>query len=245
MESAEILDGKNWLFFKFYRNPTSVCTWQDNLNWYHQTLMTIVKKIVDNNENVVAVFFGIYGQDHYDDEDEEFEKRITFPPGSNFVFIRLRLAVKLNNKEALKKTLLTLIENNKELVWDYELMNTYRVMSDDELSLGRRFGSNEEDQTLKFVRYWDAGCRYILSILTMPGNWKADVDVWGIPHLINNSIGARLRPKTPRKCEKCGAPMYMNTTLSEMRFNLNAVKVPAMEFSCNNCSTPAVISTRI
>ena len=43
-------------------------------------------------------------------------------------------------------------------------------------------------------------------------NWALDIDVWGIPHLVNNSLGGWLRPeRDPVPCPTCQTHMYMNT----------------------------------
>jgi hypothetical protein len=231
LASKETLDNKSWLYFKLYKDPASDCSWQNSLNWYHQTLITVVKPIVDAKKMIRAVFFGIYGQDHYDNEDEEYERQIT-PHATSFVFIRLRLQVEPANKEKIKNEFLRIVQENENLVWDYEVMNTFHVMRD----IGSRFGSNNEDQTLGFVRYWDAGCRYILSILTMPGNWIAGVDVWGIPHLINNSIGAWLRRECePVPCPRCQTHMYSNTTVLGFTPPATINQTPVFFFVCPNC----------
>jgi hypothetical protein len=196
---------------------------------------------VDSKEAIRAVFFGIYGQDHYDNEDEEYEKQINPQTQINWVFIRLRVTVELN-KDAIKNEFVSAIQKNKNLIWDYEVMNTFNVMRD----LGSRYGSNNEDQTLGFVRYWDAGRRYILSILTMPGNWMVDVDVWGIPHLINNSIGAWLRQKPPQSCPKCGNQMYINITGATFRLRADTdIGVPLLALVCPNCQTIVHLSTNM
>jgi hypothetical protein len=240
--SKEILDNKRWLFFKLYKDPDSERSWQNNLNWYHQILIQIVRPIVDAHDDIRAVFFGIYGQDHYDNEDEEYEKQINPQAQTNWVFVRLRMAVELKNKDTIKNEFMSAILNNKKLIWDYEVMNTFNVMRD----LGSRYGSNNEDQTLGFVRYWDAGCRYILSIVTMPGNWMADVDVWGIPHLINNSIGAWLRQKPPQSCPNCGNQMYINITGATIRLGADTdVGVPLLVLVCPHCQTIASLSTNM
>ena len=243
LDSREILNDKNWLYFKLYKDPASDIDWQNNLNWYHQTLITVVRPIVSANQMVNVVFFGVYGQDHYDDEDEDYEKQIEIET-TNFVFIRLRLHVNPANKEQLKKEILKVIQENRNLIWDFEVMNSFHVMND----LGSRFGNNENNQTAMYVRFWDAGCRYILSILEMPGNWKKDVDIWGIPHLINNSLGAWLRQERgPRVCPQCGEHMYMNTTPIPFQFSapINEIPLPSFAFICPKCRYCLAASSNI
>ena len=116
-------------------------------------------------------------------------------------------------------------------------MLTFNVRGD----LGTRYGSGDDDQTLRFVRYWDSACRYILSILTLPGNWLNDVDVWGIPHLVNNSLGAMLR--TSHRCPYCGTIQFMATSITDVSNlppNLLAMlphfqRIPIFLFICPRC----------
>ena len=122
-------------------------------------------------------------------------------------------------------------------------MRIYYVRND----LGSRYGSNLDDQTLQFVRYWDAACRYVLSILTLLGNWTQDVDVWGIPHLVNNSLGAWLRPeRNPVLCPACQTHMYMAThcKFSHPTF-MQIHGVPYCLFICPNCSQQSFVSFSI
>jgi hypothetical protein len=158
----------------------------------------------------------------------------------------LRVAVKSGSKNRVKNAILTSIGNNGTLVWDYELMVTCNVAGD----LGSRFGSNSAAQTLGFIRYWDAGCRYILSILTMPGNWIADVDVWGIPHLVNNSMGIWLRQERPPVIcpnPNCGGHMYMNTVPIPVTFAppITQIDLPTFVFICPRCQRTQFLSSNI
>jgi len=119
-------------------------------------------------------------------------------------------------------------------------MATYHVRED----LGRRYGSNNDEQTVRFARYWDAACRYILSILTTPGNWLQDVDVWGIPHLVNNSLGAYLRVSD---CSSpCGHQMaYLETDFSPLSAPTPFQAIPAFRFRCPICSADWFASANI
>ena len=112
-------------------------------------------------------------------------------------------------------------------------MVTYDVSRD----LGPRYGSNLNNQTLQFIRYWDAGCRYILSTRSMPGNWKRDIDIWGVPHLVNNSIGSWLRPNKLCSNPNCNSRMYMNTVPITFQFSnpVNQIDLPAFVFVCPSC----------
>jgi hypothetical protein len=191
----------------------------------------------------MAIFFGLYGPEGHVIEEEIYEKNIE-EPNANLTFIRLRVAAKTGKKADVKNAFLAIIRNHRNLVWDYETMITFNVNGD----LGPRFGSNNSPQTLRFIRYWDAGCRYILSILSMPGNWIRDVDVWGVPHLINNSIGASLRPeRNPIICQNCQAHMYMKTSLdaANLPAPIQHIQVPVFVFFCPNCGNQSLISSNI
>lgn len=207
LTAKSILDERNWLFFKLYKDPSSASDWKSNLNWYHQTLFDVVKSVVLNTPQIRVVFFGFYGPQAYAVEEENYEQKIT-PPNTNVIFIRLRFSVKRGSKGRVKNALIASINRNSNLVWNYEVMKTYHVRND----LGDRYGSNLDAQTLQFFRYWDAACRYILSIVDVAKNWASDVDVWGVPHLVNNSLGAWLRPERgPVPCPSCQTHMYMST----------------------------------
>lgn len=241
LKLRSILNKRNWLFYKLYKDPTSSNDWKSNLDWYHQTLLNIVKPTVRNNPEIRVVFFGFYGPKAYDAERETYERQID-PPSADVVFIRLRVSVKRGRKRHVKNAFITSINENRNIVWDYESMVTYNVSSD----LGGRFGSNLNDQTLEFVRYWDAACRYILSILAFPGNWTQNVDVWGIPHLVNNSLGAWLRPeRDPIACPNCQRHMYMSTVPTSSTLNRpigGQIQVPLFLFICPNCFHRTLIS---
>jgi hypothetical protein len=230
-----ILDEKNWLFFKLYKNPNSPGDWKSNLDWYHQTLINVVKPAVLSKPQIRVVFFGFYGPTTYSAEGETYERQIQQRVQSmnNLTYIRIRFSVKRGHKRNITNTLLALINNNRNVIWDYEIMRTYHVRND----LGSRYGSNSNAQTLQFIRYWDAACRYILSILALPGNWAQDVDVWGIPHLVNNSLGAWLRPERPSQpCPTCQTHMYMVTCVCQISPSQQTNAIPYFLFACPNCS---------
>jgi len=247
LTTIDILQETTWLFFKLYKDPSTNQDWKSNLDWYHKVLINIVKPTVENTPAIRVVFFGLYGPRRRDPENEEYERQI-LPPNADTCYIRLRLSVVTNDKNAVKNTLETNINANRNMVWDYEIMTTYHVRDD----LGNRYGSRNDDQTLRFIRYWDSACRYILSILTLPGNWISDVDVWGIPHLVNNSLGASLRlPNAP--CPSCHVSQYLETGViasSSLPFNLQATlsnfqSVPIFVVHCPICGRPRLASTNI
>jgi len=232
---TNILNEKYWLFFKLYKNPNSPSDWKTNLDWCHQTLINVVKPIlVMSTSEIRVLFFGFYGPTTYSVEGETYQRQIRQNRRAinNLVYVRLRLSMKWGSKTNIKNTLVTSIRNTRNLVWDYEIMRTYHVRND----LGSRYGSNTDTQTLQFIRYWDAACRYILTVLTLPGNWTQDVDVWGIPHLVNNSLGAWLRPERgPVPCPRCQTHMYMATFISTFSPPRQINMVPHFFFTCPNC----------
>ena len=232
LNASYILDERNWIFSKLYKDPNSPSNWKPNLDWYHQTLINVVRPIVLSMPEIRVVFFGMYGPTTYSAEGETYERQRRLS-GNNLVFIRLRFGVAKGGKTNTKNALLAAIAQNTNLVWEHEVMRTYRVMND----LGSRYGSNTNAQTLQFIRYWDAACRYILSILTSPGNWISDVDVWGIPHLVNNSLGAWLRPERgPVPCPRCHSHMYMATCSCSFSPTRQIGTAPYFLFICPSCN---------
>jgi len=244
----EILLSENWLYFKLYRNPTGDDSW--NLHWYHDVLRKVVRPFIESTKEVGAVFFGIYGPTPYALENQEKYERAITPPKSDVVFIRLRAYVGSDGRRTISNKLIAKIESHRDLVWNYEILKEYKVRDD----LGGRYGrgsdgSIDDDRTLRFIRYWDSGCRYILSILAEKGNWEPNVDVWGIPHLINNSLGGWLRPPSA-KCSRCGGLMYMATSLvsipSSLLPALSSLRhAPIFLFVCPQCNRSMIDSTNM
>lgn len=233
LRANSILGEKNWLYFKLYRNPGAPSDWKSQLDWYHQTLINAVRPVILNTPEIRVVFFGLYGPTGYASENEIYERQIS-PPTNDLIFMRLRFSVFKGSKRRVRNAFLASIRRTGTLVWDYEVMRTFHVYRD----LGNRYGSNNNAQTLQFIRYWDAACRYILSILALPGNWTRGVDVWGIPHLVNNSLGAWLRPeRNPVPCPNCGTHAYMATRCkTSVNLNVTTDKFPVCFFICPNCS---------
>ena len=233
LTAKSILKQNNWLFFKLYKDPSAPSDWRTNLDWYHQTLIHVVKPAVSNTPEIRVVFFGFYGPMAYNVENESYEQQIAAPT-TNVVYIRLRLSVKKGSKTRVKNALLTSVNMNRNLVWDCEIMRTYHVRND----LGSRYGSNLDSQTLQFIRYWDAACRYILSILAYPNNWVANVDVWGIPHLVNNSLGGALRLQNTAQghtCLNCGQPLYIITGMTQFSSPVSVSALPCLPTICKQC----------
>ena len=242
-----ILETANWLYFKLYRKCERGDTWKTPLDWYHDVVRNLVKPWVNSNAKIKFVFFGIYGPENYSVEPVEYQRRISSQPEGRFNYIRLRACVP-ESMDSVKNGLATAIQGNAALVWDYEVLG-YRVRDD----LGNRYGklndgTIDDHRTVTFVRYWDAACRYILEILTSKGNWDNNVDVWGIPHLVNNSLGAWLRVSSA-KCPRCSTSMYL-ATWQEIPQQLRSQppafsNAPICLFVCPQCSSMILGSTNI
>jgi ribosomal protein S27AE len=154
----------------------------------------------------------------------------------------------VENVDSAMKSLVSVIQSNIALTCDYEILE-YRVRDD----LGNRYGrlndgTIDDHRTVMFIRYWDAACRYILEILTTLRNWDSNVDVWGIPHLVNNSLGAWLRLSNAQ-CARCSTSMYLATHTEipqQLRQRLATFsKAPICLFLCPQCSSVTVASTNI
>lgn len=247
-DEFDALEAENWLHFKFFREQRSDDAWRTQLDWYHDVLRSVVKPWVSTNRNIRFVFFGIYGPEPYSVEPQNYVKRISSRPSGKVNYVRLRAFVP-QDRQAVNDALIETVQNHRTAIWDYEILEGYNVLDD----LGNRFGrldsgSIDNNRTTLFIRYWDAACRYILEILTRPGNWDSNVDVWGIPHLVNNSLGAWLRVSSV-KCPSCSTAMYMATwwpipqqLLSQLGISSNA---PICLFMCPQCPSVALAPINI
>jgi len=242
LSSFDILDISNWVHFKLYKNPNSDLSWKPQLDWYHTVLIKIVKPVVDGCSEIRATFFGIYGPEPYGiEEEEDYERKL---PNQNVktTYVRLRLSTKFAHKNHVSDELVKRIESDRNLVWDYEILRTFKGLVPGIID---RYGSKDDHQTLLFIRYWDAACRYILSILTIPGNWKGDVDVWGIPHLVNNSVGSLLRHYGVN-CPICKRSlMYLVTCRIPLQNTVNINELPAFLLLCPSCYHQIILSSNI
>jgi len=247
---TEILVSESWLYFKLYKNPKETSEWKSNLDWYHKVLREIVKPFVDGTEETRIVLFGFYGPRPYDIENGNEYERTIITPSDDVVYIRLRLYVGQVFKQRVREELETRLQSHNDMVWDYEILKGFKARDD----LGGRFGRRsdgfiDDKLTLRFIRYWDSACRYILSVLVDQENWERNVDVWGIPHLVNNSLGAWLRLQNV-KCPKCTASMYMVTSVTPLPPSLVAAlrhmkQTPIFLVVCPRCGIAMVISTNI
>lgn len=237
----DILRENNWIHFKLYKIPSTTIHWKTALDWYHEVLITIVKPLVENNDTVRVVLFGIYVSD-YGVDQEEYKKQIS-PPSAHVTYIRLRLSVAPEHQAEVERKLVDSIGVNSNLVWEYEVMRTYHVRND----LGNRFGSNDDAQTLRFVRYWDAACRYIMSILTPQTNWRSDVDVRGILHMVTNSLGSTLRVSSSASCPACrNGVMFLETQiLTGQQVTVSLSSLPLFFVRCGTCNHQEILPCNV
>lgn len=218
------LNEEKWIYFRLFAKNDFLQNWVTMNRWYTKVLNRIVKPVVTQyDETVTAIFFGIYGGDYKQEQGCVMDESTSTDLGSNKVlFIRLRLCVSQRTSE-IKDSLNELIhENNTDLILTHEECR-YRVASD----LGNRYaktsdGTINEERLLNFINYWNGACRYILSIL-VKDTLDDEVDIWGIPHLINNSLGTKLSMNSENKesirisgnpqynCPICGEILFMDT----------------------------------
>ncbi|HKM50421.1 MAG TPA: hypothetical protein VJZ75_04505 [Candidatus Bathyarchaeia archaeon] len=234
-----VFNSQRWLYLKLYRQEIAGEAWKTKLDWYHSVLRNIVKPWVYQYNEIGFIFFSVYGPENYSVETQEYERRVDSPPPSMVRYVRLRAYV-TGNKENVKQAFVASVRSHADIVQDYEILRGYSVLND----LGNRYGrandsSIDNRRTMMFIRYWDAACRYILEILTAPGNWDENVDVWGIPHLVNNSLGGWLRV-ADKRCSRCSSRMYMCTWTEippQLRPQLDGMTyVPICLLVCPQCS---------
>jgi len=251
MNEPDILRAENWLHFKFYREQQRDDTWHSQLDWYHNVLRDLVRPWINSYEDIRFVFFGIYGPEIYEAENQGYEKCVGSLPTGRVSYIRLRAFIP-RDRQTMNGALIADIKNHNHLFWDYEILKGYDVKDD----LGNRFGrlrnrTIDNHRTILFIKYWDAACRYILEILSGPGDWDTNVDVWGIPHLVNNSLGSWLRVSDIEelKCPTCRTLMYIATwgiIPEQLRSQLNGMsRAPIFLSKCPQCSLTTLIPMNI
>lgn len=233
---------ENWIQFKLYDDPEINRDWRSFLLWYHTTLRTL-RPIVEFEQGVVLTLFTTYGPQDYENSERAIaERSLPNIPNGKVCFIRLRIfplsGLRNRIKDAFEKEFNTL-----RGLWNYETFTEYDVLGD----LGNRYGRDgtgiiNRENTLRFMRYWDAGCRYVLSIMSESGTWEDNVDVWGIPHLINNALGGWLRLPSA-KCT-CGGKLYITTSYVEIKI-ASATAVPLFLSCCSKCENRSLVSTNI
>ena len=236
---------ENWIQFKLYDDPSIERNWKGHLNWYH-TMLRSLRPIIENEQDILISFFTVYGPQHYDAFERVIaEKSLPNPPDRNVRFIKLRIFPLLGRREQVRGSLEERFDACRGL-WDYETLREYDVTED----LGNRYGRNENgtvdhDRTLRFMKYWDAGCRYILSVIAESGTWQNNVDVWGIPHLINNALGGWLRVPNG-KCD-CGGDLCIGTSYFQNAtpVTMSVTSVPLFLTGCSSCDRMTLRSINI
>lgn len=237
---------QNWIQFKMYDNPDVTRNWRDSLDWYYNVLRTIVRPIVESDESVSFVLFTRYGPQQYESSERPaMERLLPSVPTGTVSFVRLRVLPAPDSRERVKRSFEEQIHAQPSALWDYEIVREYDVIGD----LGNRYGRGEDgsvDQgrTLRFIRYWDAGCRYILSIVADSGNWERNVDIWGVPHLINNALGSWLRHPNAA-CDLCGTKLCVDTNRAELTAAQSVNHVPLMLAACPRCDRQMLIATNM
>ena len=204
-----LLEPKSWIQLKVFMNLDREANWRMKLNCYYG-ILSLLRPIFTNRQVIDAFFFSQYGPEDYTPESEMlYLKRVLALPTNKISYIRIRIHPP-EGKHADVIDSVSRLLTNQILVWDFEMLNEYDMRGD----LGNRYGRKDDntiddEATINFVKYWDAGCRYILSVLNDSNDFMQNVDVWGIPHLINNAVGSYLR--LPGKCKKCKGRLWLMT----------------------------------
>lgn len=214
----------------------------ERLTCYHGILFSI-KPVVENRDMVDSFFFSQYGPEEYSPEDISRyvrRSRVLDTPGGpreKVSYIRLRVCPYSERIDSFNELLAQSLDQNSALVLDYEILKHYDPVAD----LGNRYGRRNDgtidyDSTISFVRYWEAGCRYILSGLNQTSGFRQNIDVWGIPHLINNAIGSWLRlSPNAQKCPSCGKSLWIATIPCQLSQALAAKDLPLFPAFCLDC----------
>ncbi len=216
---------------------------RERLNCYFGILSSL-RLILTNNQLIDAFFFSQYGPEDYAPEPETmYVKKLQVLPTNKVSYIRIRIHPLEENRKFVIDSVTRLL-NNQALAWNFEILNKYDVRGD----LGNRYGKRDDDTiddeaTINFVKYWDSGCRYILSVLNDSYEFRRNVDVWGIPHLINNAVGSFLRRQ--EKCPKCNGRLWLMTNRLEIPQETKTKVVPLFLLICQDCDFNTVGSTNI
>ena len=46
------------------------------LNWYHETLINVIRPVVNANSTIMAILFGLYGPEEYHNEEEDMKRAL-------------------------------------------------------------------------------------------------------------------------------------------------------------------------
>lgn len=221
-----ITEQSNWLSFNILFPPkTLLDEIPKNNKCYYEFLKDILKPFIESKiEEIKYLFFSHYITqkpidkiiiDKFNIEDwfkelHELPANIVTRLGNNIRYVRLRFYIN-RNKETIIAEFIKLLDNMDDIL-GYQLVE-YDVSSD----LGKRYSNHSDilDESIElkrlilFIEYWNAICRYILSIIT--DDYYLDfrnVDITGILHLGFNSLGNQL-PLNFHKCERCGSVIYL------------------------------------
>jgi len=221
-----ITEQSNWLSFNIFFPPkTLLGEIPKNNKCYFEFLKDNLKPFIESKmEEIKYLFFSHYITqkpidkiiiDKFNTEDwfNELHKlpaNIVSQLGNNMRYVRLRFYIN-RNREIIITEFKNLLDNLDSIL-GYQLVE-YDVSSD----LGKRYSNHSDilDESIEirrltlFIEYWNAICRYILSIIT--DDYFLDfknVDITGILHLGFNSLGNHL-PLNFQKCERCGGVIYL------------------------------------
>ncbi len=221
-----ITEQSNWLSFNIFFPPkTLLDEIPKNNKCYYEFLKDNLKPFIESKmEEIKYLFFSQYLTkkpidkiiiDKFNSEDwfkelHELPAKIVTQLGNKIRYVRLRFYINRNRKTIITEFISLL--DNLDSILGYQIVE-YDVSRD----LGKRYSNHsgilDESIELKrltlFIEYWNAICRYILSIIT--DDYYLDfrnVDITGILHLGFNSLGNQL-PLNFHKCERCGSTIYL------------------------------------
>ena len=212
---------------------------------YHG-ISLLVKLVLEDRRLLESFFFSQYGPENYVEEDSSrYIRRIDTLPNQAISYIRLRISPVSGNRDNAVQSLTTILLQNRALVLGFEILSSYDPVTD----LGNRYGKRDDGTvddlaTVDFIRYWEAGCRFILSALNQMPGFRKNVDVWGIPHLINNAIGSLLRMQN-QNCPKCKSPMWILTWPISIQMSAPPSSLPLFPCLCIECGWSSAITTNI
>lgn len=242
--NGSLLESNSWLELRIIMKLEGNVTWKTKLTVYHQTLLALIP-ILNDRELIDVFFFTQYGPCEYTQNEPtaNYIRKIQEPISHKVSYIKIRVHPLEEHREELTRQITSLLESQDQVI-DFEILGEYNVMSD----LGHRYGRRDngvidDEATINFVRYWDAGCRYLLSVITGPSGFSQNVDIWGVPHLIYNAIGSYLR--ISEMCPRCGGRQWLVTDQIEIPENIPFNHLPAFLILCQNCDYSNIISTNI
>lgn len=235
-----LLELKSWIQFKVFMNLDKEATWREKLTCYYGILL-LLKSILNNQKLIDVFFFSQYGPKNYTTESERlYLKKVLVLPTSKVSYIRIRIHP-MEGKSKVVIASISKLLTNQTLVWDFEILKEYDVKGD----LGNRYGKKDDntiddETTINFVMYWGAGCRYILSVMNDSNDFRQNVDVWGIPHLINNAVGSYLR--LSEKCQECNGKKWLITNPITIEQEIKTKTLPLFFTVCQDCGfiTPII-----